>query len=124
MVKPRKAQQEEELNLLATLSVVIDLLTQGWRISNTDPIVLDFPEWSSAEGEKARIRQAHLIDRDAQITEPSVREFVLSMEKRRLTPTGWHSIFSVMRDGEDLSERQKQNIPLGGGFFSPRLRES
>jgi hypothetical protein len=108
LVKPKKAQQAEELNLLATLSVVIDLLTQGWRISNIDPVILDFPEWSSAEDEKARIRQAHLIDRDAQITEPSVREFVLSMEKRRLTKTGWHSIFSVMRDGEDLSEKLEQ----------------
>ena len=106
--KPKKSEQTEELNLLATLSVVIDLMTQGWRITSTDPVVLDFPVWSSAEEEKARIRQAHLIDRDAQITEPSVKEFVQSMEKRRLTPRGWHSIFSLMRDGEDLARKLKQ----------------
>jgi hypothetical protein len=70
--------------------------------------VLDFPVWSSAEEEKARIRQAHLIDRDAQITEPSVKEFVGSMEKRRLTARGWHSIFSLMRDGEDLARTLKR----------------
>ena len=33
--KPSKAELNEELSLLATLSVVIDLLTQGWRIAST-----------------------------------------------------------------------------------------
>jgi len=102
--KPRKAELAEELILLATLSVVIDLITQGWRIAATEPsVVLDFPEALSSENEKDRIRRAHLIERASQIREPSVLEFIRGMEKRRLTPKGWHSIFSVMRDGEDLA---------------------
>jgi hypothetical protein len=52
LVKPRKGTSRGRAQLLATLSVVIDLLMQGWRISNTDPVILDFPEWSSAEDEK------------------------------------------------------------------------
>jgi hypothetical protein len=31
--------------------------------------------------------------------------FIKGMEKRRLTPNGWHSIFSLMRDGEDLARK-------------------
>lgn len=103
---PNKAELAEELNLLATLSVVVDLVTQGWRIAATDPsVVLDFAECSTPENEKERIRRAHLIERDSQIGEASVIEFVKGMEKRRLTPKGWHSIFSVMRNGEDLAGR-------------------
>jgi len=106
--KPKKGEQAEEVQLLATLSVMIDLLTQGWRIIATDPVVIEFPVSVSVEEEKARIRQAHLIDRDSQITEPAVKEFVQGMEKRRLTPRGWHSIFSLMRDGEDLAQKLRQ----------------
>jgi hypothetical protein len=103
---PTKAELAEELSLLATLSVVIDLVTQGWRISATIPSVsLELPECLSVENEKERIRRAHLIERDSQVSEPSVVEFVRGMEKRRLTPKGWHSIFSVMRDGEELAHQ-------------------
>lgn len=77
-----------------------------------EPLAIEFPVSSSSEDEKARIRQAHLIDRDSQITEPSVKEFVQGMEKRRLTTTGWHSIFSVMRDGEDLAHKLQQIVEV------------
>ncbi|MBS1853934.1 MAG: DUF4338 domain-containing protein [Acidobacteria bacterium] len=106
LVSPNRAELAEELNLLATLSIVVDLITQGWRITSTEQaVVLEFPECESTEAEKDRIRRAHLIEREAQIREPSVLEFVSSMEKRKLTPKGWHSIFSLMRDGEELASR-------------------
>jgi hypothetical protein len=34
------------------------------------------------------------------------------MEKRRLTTTGWHSIFSVMRDDEDLAHKLQQIVEV------------
>jgi hypothetical protein len=106
LVSPNRTESAEELRLLATLSVVVDLITQGWRITCTDPaVVLEFPQCASVESEKERIRRAHLIERESQVREPAVQEFVTSMEKRRLTPKGWHSIFSLMRDGEDLARR-------------------
>ena len=50
LAKPTKAELGEELNLLATLSVVIDLITQGWRLTATEPAVaLEFPECASPE---------------------------------------------------------------------------
>ena len=106
---PKKTELAEELVLLGSLSIVIDLVTQGWRVVSTRPsVVLEFEECASPEDEKERIRQAHIIERDAQMREPSVVEFVRGMEKRRLTPKGWHSIFSVMRDGEDLARRLRE----------------
>jgi Domain of unknown function (DUF4338) len=103
---PNRAALAEELSLLATLSIVMDLITQGWRVTSTEPaVVLEFPEFESAEAEKDRIRRAHLIERESQIREPAVLEFVTNMEKRRLTAKGWHSIFSLMRDGEELAGR-------------------
>ncbi len=106
---PKKSELAEELVLLASLSIVIDLVTQGWRVGSIRPsVVLEFEECASPEEEKERIRQAHIIERDAQMREPSVVEFVRGMEKRRLTPKGWHSIFSVMRDGEDLARRLRE----------------
>lgn len=76
------------------------------RVTATEPeVVIEFANGLSADAEKERIRKAHLIDRDGQLREASVNAFIKGMEKKRLTPQGWHSIFSLMRDGEDLGTR-------------------
>jgi hypothetical protein len=102
--KPTKAQVQEELELVACLSVTIDLIAQGWRIITTSPVVvIEFTNGFSPEAEKERIRHVHLIDRDDQLRQPATRAFIKGMEKKRLTKKGWHSIYSVMRDGESLA---------------------
>lgn len=102
--KPTRAELYEELVLIGTLSVTIDLIAQGWRITKTFPeVVIEFTNGFSPEAEKERIRHAHLIDRDEQLRKPATRSFIQGMEKRRLTTKGWHSIYSVMRDGESLA---------------------
>jgi hypothetical protein len=55
--------------------------------------------------EKARVRAAHKVDRDQQLRQPSVRRFVRSMEQRRLHKGEWRSVFSLMRNGADLSKQ-------------------
>lgn len=102
--KPTKAQLNEELDLIAALSVTIDLVAQGWRVVTTSPsVVIEFTNGFSPEAEKERVRHVHLIDRDEQLRLPATRSFIKGMEKRRLTKNGWHSIYSVMRDGESLA---------------------
>ena len=102
--RPTKAQVQEELELIATLSVTIDLIAQGWRIITTSPAVtIEFTNGFSPEAEKERIRHVHLIDRDAQLRQTATRAFIKGMEKKRLTKKGWHTIYSVMRDGESLA---------------------
>src|SRR5579863_4999538 len=104
LTKPTKAQVQEELELLASLSVTIDLIAQGWRIITISPaVVIEFANGFSPEVEKERIRHVHMIDRDDQLRQPATRAFIKGMEKKRLTKKGWHSIYSVMRDGESLA---------------------
>lgn len=56
------------------------------------------------DDEKAKTRRRHLLARDVQLNETSVADFIRGMEKRRLTDKGWHSIFSLMRDGSELGK--------------------
>jgi hypothetical protein len=109
--KARKAELDEELHLIAVMSVVIDLIGQGWSIRSVDPeVLLGFERQDSLDLDKERTRRSHLLDRDTQLSEPSVVQFIKGMEKRRLTPRGWHSIFSVMRDGELLASELRNSL--------------
>lgn len=97
-----------ELPLQMVQSIALDLAEQGWSFSiDRDGIACAAP---TAEDEctmeaKDRIRQRYAMERAANLREPSVREFLTSMEQRRLTPTGWHSIYSLMRDGRELGAK-------------------
>lgn len=123
--KARKTELDEELHLISVMSVVIDLIGQGWSILSVDPEVrLGFRRQDSLDLDKERTRRSHLLDRDTQLSEPSVVQFIKSMEKRRLTPRGWHSIFSVMRDGELLASElgkvlEADSFPETGDGLEP-----
>lgn len=87
------------------LSVLCDLASQGWLIGvNGDAVALTRPDSirSNATAEKARIRNAHLIERDRLLRDEATRRFVHDMETMRLYKGKWHSIFSLMRDGREL----------------------
>ncbi len=99
-------------------SVLCDLRAQGWRLrlsARTIELAPPLDEESSVEARKAQIRAAHLIERDAQLCQPSVRRFIREMERRRLHNGEWHSVFSLMRDGRELAQRLRQAcaLPLG-----------
>lgn len=88
-------------------NLMIDLMLQDWEIIiqqnkvRLELEVLDEGD-KNIEEEKAKTRRRHLLARDVQLKQPTVKDFIRSMEKRRLTAKGWHSIFSVMRDGNEL----------------------
>src|SRR5262249_5424327 len=98
-------------------SVFCDLRAQGrqFRQSGKEIEVTPPTDEGSAEDRKAQIRAAHLIERDAQLRQPSVRRFVREMEGRRLHNGEWHSIFSLMRDGRELGEALRQAAALPPG---------
>lgn len=96
----------EKLKLLAVLHVVGDLVGQGWGIKAAGDGLTLVPSPEANTGRsKDFVRQSHLAEREAQLQQPSVAEFLRGMERRRLTTKGWHSIHSLMRDGQDLRER-------------------
>ena len=86
-------------------NLLLDLATQGWRVTiRAGKISLLSQLATNPETAKDVIRNRHLQERDAQLREPSVLSFIHTMERRRLTEKGWQSIFSVMRDGNELAD--------------------
>ena len=95
-----------EVALKFACSVVVDIVAQGWELSVSSHSAHLCPpgfEGVPHEETKRRIREGHLMERDAQLREPSVREFIKGMELRRLGPSGWVSVFDLMRDGQELA---------------------
>lgn len=87
-------------------SILCDLRGQGWSISVRDEdLVLTPPtrEQASPEERKLQVRNAHLLERDAQLMQPPTRRFIREMERRRRVGAEWHSIYSLMRDGSALA---------------------
>lgn len=88
--------------------VLADLRLQGWRLRASEKgICIAYPEHvnGAADVSKEFVRQAHLNQREAQLLQPAVREFIHSMERRRLGPNGWTSIFSLMRQGKEFADK-------------------
>lgn len=89
-------------------SVVVDVVAQAWQLKpGRKRIQMRTPanEGETPDEIKRRVRAGHLLERDAQLREPAVAEFIKGMEQRRLGPSGWVSIFSLMRDGRDLGKK-------------------
>ena len=98
------------LRLQFCASVVVDIVAQGWTLkAYGQKITLEEPKVHGAAPLeiKQRIRTGHLFERDAQLRERAVVDFVKNMERRRLGPNGWVSIFSLMRDGRELAGKLK-----------------
>lgn len=91
--------------LTAATHILIDLVDQGWNVRVDDHEVAIAPPIGAADPveEKNRVRRQELIKRDEQLSIPSVRRFIAAMEKPREFEGKFVSIFSLMRDGKELS---------------------
>ena len=99
-------------------SILCDLRGQGWAIAvEGSDVTLNPPEprGESPEVRKAQVRTGHLLERDAQLMLPQTRRFVCEMERRRNGHQGWHSVFSLMRDGRELAEKLRGASALPPG---------
>jgi hypothetical protein len=89
----------------ALMSVVADLVSHGWRIELSGQTIFAELGGSNKQGSgRDYVRRIQLAQREHQLLKPSVREFIRSMERKRLGPNGWTSIFSLIRDGAELAE--------------------
>ncbi len=96
----------DELKLLFARNLAVDLAGLGYDFHVGHGGVVarrQNPLELSAQAQKELVRKSQLVERNTQLRDPAVVEFVQSMERRRLTKKGWHSIFSVMRDGAELA---------------------
>lgn len=100
------------------IGVLCDLAATGWalRLDGTR-VLARVPAFDGAtpDQQKAFVRAGHLVERDAQLAEKSTRAFIHAMERRRASEAGWHSVFSLMRDGRELARSLARagELPLG-----------
>lgn len=110
-----KPCEDDRVASLFVRSVLLDLVAQDWTLDLTGSklkLSLETPVDESAASSKARVRRGHLLDRDSQLQQTAVADFLNKMERRRLHPTnGWVSIQSLMRDGEHLADSLSQISP-------------
>ncbi|MGW6504286.1 Druantia anti-phage system protein DruA [Nonomuraea angiospora] len=93
-----------QASLTAAAHVLCDLAGQGWAVrADGDVWVLPEASVDDPAGEKERIRRQELVKRNEQLSQPSVRRFVTAMEKPREFRGRFVSVFSLMRDGRELS---------------------
>lgn len=101
------------------VAVLCDLRGQGWAFRMAEGgVQARKPKVDPAAPtqEKARVRTGLLLERDQVLCEPSTRQFVARMERRRRSPHGeWISIYSLMRDGSELAQHLHQAAMLAEG---------
>jgi len=92
--------------LQAFCLVLTDLVDQGWacRVRN-NAIQIARPIDEAPDRDRIRL-QLH-VQRDRYLDRKPVKEFIRSMERRRLFRGQWVSIFSLMRDGSQLANALK-----------------
>jgi hypothetical protein len=92
--------------LVAGVSLLRDLAVQGWSICDTGSgkiSITPAAAFNDVLAEKERVRAQEAIKRNEQMLKPSVRAFIKRMEAPREHNGKFVSIFSVMRDGEELA---------------------
>lgn len=97
--------------------VLTDVARQGWALRVRGKVLsVQPPSEIEADpvAEKVRVRRQEQIKRDEQLRQPAVREFVRSMERRRLHNGRFVSIFSLMRDGRELVGSLRSAVAEGG----------
>jgi Domain of unknown function (DUF4338) len=100
------------------VTVLCDLALQGWQISVEETgVTLQAPSSSGldASDDKQRVRASHLIERNRQLSQESVRRFINEMEETRLHRGRWVSVFSLMRDGEEFANALLKLGPASPG---------
>lgn len=106
---PGTGEREEVAALRVCVAVVCDLRGQGWRFRVAEGALHacrpEADHGTPAEA-KVRMRSGLLLERDQVLRESPTRQFVERMERRRMNARGeWVSIFSLMRDGEELARQ-------------------
>ena len=118
------ASENDILQLRIALSVLCDLRAHAWEITvDGNDVMIARPDraFLSQMAHKQSIRDSLLLERDAQLSESSTQMFIRRMETRKKHGNGFFSVFSLMRDGPELSRSLKsaRRAPEG----APRTAE-
>jgi hypothetical protein len=98
--------RDDKPALAAAACLLKDLVGQGWalKVDAADNVWTRPPAVATDPGtEKARVRRQELLKRDEQLATPSVQRFIADMERPREFSGRFVSIYTLMRDGQELS---------------------
>lgn len=117
----RYVDDGDSLKLRAICLLVADLCEQGWRVNIVRGAITFEPPGIARQGQqsvedvKERVRRTLQAARAKQLQEPSVRSFLMRMERRTLRAQGRYSVLDLIDDGRSLaSELQEANrLPEG-----------
>lgn len=99
-------------SLAAAACVLCDLAGQGWEVAADNEVrVKPAPSAAGVAEEKHRVRMQELLKRDEQLMRPSVRAFIVGVERPREYRGEFVSIFSLMRDGRELRAALEATAP-------------
>jgi len=103
-------------------SLILDLVSKDWALTVDGRGVRLRPpsQEGSADELKERVRRGHVIERDAQLRRAAIGQFISEIERKRLYNGEWHSIFSLMRDGRELSN----SLAKAASVADPHDREN
>lgn len=101
----RVGQTKVSATVRAACLVFADLVAHGWECCIQEGTIKIARPLGSTDPKKERERVQHQlhVERNRQLQSESVAEFVKGMERRRLHRGHWVSIFSLMRDGNELA---------------------
>lgn len=102
MASAEKLKTKDKLALIASASVIADLIDQGWVIKARKQRLVARRPFDDDKEIRTHKRRRYQAARDFQLRQPAVRAFIDRMERGSITSTGRHSIFSLMRDGRHL----------------------
>lgn len=99
----------------AAAAVFADLVSHGWRIrlTGTSSVSMSLVPISTDQSRRDIVRDIQLRQRDRQLGQSSVRAFIKKMEKPRLRNGAWVSIFSLIRDGDELAKSLEEAAQTG-----------
>lgn len=104
----------DSIKLRAICLLVADLCEQGWRVSiKANGITFEPPGISrdgaqSVDDVKARVREALQMARQRQLREPSVRQFLVRIERRPSSAAGGLSVLDLIDDGAALAKELRR----------------
>lgn len=111
------------LGLRAALFVLADLTEQGWESRIVDSSVVltrsDRPVTgpTTPQDLRSELRSSLHVGRDRQLREPSVRNFLRSMESQRHFAGQLVSVLSLVDDGADLANHLSEADRLGSAHL-------
>lgn len=110
--------EDAALHLRVAVSALCDLKAHDWKVTvDGNEVRVGHPDRTEMDPQihKRHVRDSLLVERDAQLAEPATRRFVIGMERQRRHGRRFRSIFSLLRDGEELADAlgHARKIPRG-----------